>query len=199
VRGKGSDQGERWSFGIWFALVGVSAGTVASFSLIGWTFTQGLYDGGNGTEPLEFESETVILEAESPEGEGIAGELEGLVEPGTEPDVAASPAEPRAGRVSEAVEILPDTPAETTPPEEHHEVEEAGPPHLVPVDEGDDGGCDPDEEGEDPDGDPGEDPDGGPGEDLDGREDPDLQLLLEALDVDLYPDLELDLDLDLLN
>lgn len=188
MRGKGSDQGGRWSFGIWFALVGVSAGTVASFSLIGWTFTQGLYDGGNGTEPLEFESETVILEAETPEDEGLAGgdELEGLVEPGTEPQVAASPAEPRTGRVSEAVEELPEPPAETTPPEEHHEVDETGPPQLIPVDEGD-GGCD---EAEDPDDGLGQGP---------WLEDPHLDLLLEGLDVDLVPGLEFDLDLGVLN
>jgi hypothetical protein len=192
VRGKGSDQGGRWSVGIWFALVGVSAGTVASFSLIGWTFTQGLYDGGNGTEPLEFESETVILEAETPEGEGIAGgdELEGLIEPGTEPEMAASPAEPRTGRVSEAVEDVPDTPAPTTPPEEQHEVEETGPPQLIPVDEGDDG-CD--------EGDGAEDPDGGLGEDREWLEDPSLDHLLDELDAGLHPGLELDLDLDLLN
>ena len=104
MRGKRNDQGGRWPLGIWFALVGMSAGTVASFSLIGWTFTRGLYVGG-GAEPLEYESETVILEAEVTTGpEGIAGgdAPEGLIEPGAVPEFAASPAEPRAERMPEA-------------------------------------------------------------------------------------------------
>jgi hypothetical protein len=125
--------------------VGVSAGTVASFSLIGWTFTRGLYDGGNGTEPLEFDSETVIIEAEETP-EGVAGgddELEGLVEPDSEPDVAASPVEPRAELVQDGDEDAPEAPGDD-PAEERTESEETEPPQLVPVDE-EDGDCGHDE------------------------------------------------------
>lgn len=145
MRGNGSDQGGRWSVGLWLALVGVSAGTVASFSLIGWTFTRDLYDGGRGTEPLEFHSETVIIEAEeTPEGvAGGDGELEGLVEPDSEPNVAASPAEPRAELVQDGAEDASEPPADE-PTDARPESEETEPPQLVPVGE-DDGECDRDE------------------------------------------------------
>nr|BFF23008.1 hypothetical protein GCM10025732_09730 [Glycomyces mayteni] len=86
--------------GIWFALVGISAGTVASFAMVGWTFTRGLYTGADGVEPVEIESGTVIIEGDEPpatpgEIEGIAGAEPvpgGLAEPGegVEP-VAAEP------------------------------------------------------------------------------------------------------------
>jgi hypothetical protein len=193
VRGKGTDQGGRWSVGIWFALVGVSAGTVASFSLIGWTFTQGLYDGDGGAEPLEFHSETVVIEAgETPAPEGVAGgdELDGLIEPGSEPDAAASPAEPRAERVQEDAEDAPEAPAETPgdarPEEQQHEVEETEPPQLVPVDEDEhDGDC--------------EDEFRWP-ETLHALEVPILLPLIEATDVDLDldPTSAIALELDLL-
>ncbi|HEX2143477.1 MAG TPA: hypothetical protein VHG10_03115 [Glycomyces sp.] len=141
MRGTGSDQGGHWPVGLWLALVGMSAGTVASFSLIGWTFTRGLYVDAPSREPLGYESETVILEAEeTPEPAGGAGSdgLEGLAEPGKGPEIAASPAEPRAERVPESVEHDHEASAEE-PREERAEIETTEPPQLVPVNEG---GCD---------------------------------------------------------
>jgi hypothetical protein len=154
VRGKGSDQGTRWPVGIWFALVGVSAGTVASFAMVGWTFTRGLYTGGDAVEPVEIESGTVVIEGEEPaltpgEIEGIAGGdpvPDGLAEPGA--GIDPEPAEPRAEPLSGG-----DPEDDPGPP-----VEEAGesggggqsePPRLVPVGEGDP--CSPEESAEDPD------------------------------------------------
>jgi hypothetical protein len=178
-------------------LVGVSAGTVASFSLIGWTFTRGLYDGGNGTVPLEFHPETVIIEAEeTPEGAaGGDDELEGLVEPGTEPNVAASPAEPRAERVQDGDVDVPEAPVEV-PTEERAEerAEESGPPQLVPVDEGEDP-CDLDEAPVWPEAGEYVDPvlrllDG----EADGYGDAVLRLLSAAPEVDLGEASEADLD-----
>lgn len=145
MRGKGNDQGGHWPVGIWFAMVGVSAGTVASFALIGWTFARGL-DGGDGAEPLDYDSETVVIEAEeTPDSEGIAGGdddgQEGLVEPGAEPQIAASAAEPQAGRIAESGDDArhhADEPRGDEPAPEGSE-----PPQLVPVDEDeDDGDCD---------------------------------------------------------
>jgi hypothetical protein len=149
VRGRGSDQGGRWPVGLWFALVGMSAGSVTSFALIGWTFTRSLYGGGDAAEPLAFESGTVVIEAEEPVEEA------GLDEPAppggnSEPDPA--PAEPQAepvaddgpGRSSGEPEAAaePEEPEEPDAPVEHGEVVD---PELVPVEE-DDRWCPPDEE-----------------------------------------------------
>jgi hypothetical protein len=179
VRGRRNDQGGRWPLGIWFALVGMSAGTVASFSLIGWTFTRGL-DNGGGAQPLEYESETVILEAEPTTGpEGAAGGAvpEGLFEPGAVPEFAASPAEPRAERMPEA----DDGNAPAHAPREHEpESAEPEPPQLVPVDEGDGGG----EEALEPGGEP-DDPDWDGDRDHDDRVDLHLDLVLEEIGLDL--------------
>jgi hypothetical protein len=131
--GAGNDQGGRWPVGIWFALVGVSAGTVASFALIGWTFARELYGGGDGAEPLHYEPETVVIEAdETPAPAGAAGADEeplGPEEPGAEPQLVASPAEPRAERIAEG----------DTPPRETLVLvpQETDPPQLVPVEEHD--------------------------------------------------------------
>ncbi|MCC3764732.1 hypothetical protein K3N28_16870 [Glycomyces sp. TRM65418] len=222
MRCKGSDQGGRWPVGIWFALVGMSAGTVGSFSLIGWTFAQGLYDGESGAEPLEFDPGTVVIEAEEPpvdepEDEGLAGGddgLDGLTEPGREPDTAASPAEPRTGRVeetAEAPEEVPEAPVEESR-EERHEAEATEPPHLVPVDEDeDDGDCGHDEAEHGPDGrhgdgstdesdggrgdEPTEDPDGAPAGGHVRHEDPYLSRLFGEIETEI----DIDLDLDLLD
>lgn len=152
MRGRGSDQGGRWPVGIWFALVGVSAGTVASFAMVGWTFTRGLYTGEDATAPVEIDSGTVVIEGEEPPAtpgiEGIAGGdpvPDGLAEPGA--GIDPEPAEPRA-------EPLPggDREAEPGPPVEesgeHEGDSESEPPRLVPV--GEDGPCSPEESEEDP-------------------------------------------------
>ncbi|WP_112136900.1 hypothetical protein [Glycomyces dulcitolivorans] len=157
MRGRGSDQGGRWPVGIWFALVGVSAGTVASFAMIGWTFTRGLYTGGDGAEPVEIESGTVVIEGEEPPAdpggiEGIAGGdpvPDGLAEPGA--GIDPEPAEPQAGP-------LPEPEDAPGPPVEESE-EEREPPQLVPVDE-DKPPCAPEESTGEPE-DPGHDWDGG--------------------------------------
>ncbi|RRR96020.1 hypothetical protein [Glycomyces terrestris] len=146
MRGRGSDLGGRWPVGIWFALVGVSAGTVASFAMLGWTFTRGLYTGGEADEPVQIDSGTVIIEGEEPPAEpgdveGLAGGdplPEGLAEPGA--GVDPEPAEPQA-------EPLPEPADEPGPPVESDPVEEGGeqsePPKLVPVEE--EPPCDPGE------------------------------------------------------
>lgn len=137
MRGRGNDQGGRWPVGIWFAMVGVSAGTVASFSLIGWTFARDLYGGGDGAEPLGYEPQTVVIEAEeTPEPIGVAGgddDPAEPAEPGPEPQIAVSPAEPRAER-------LQDDDIEAASVHDEPVLEESAPPQLVPVDE-DDGDC----------------------------------------------------------
>jgi hypothetical protein len=193
VRGRGSDQGGRWPVGIWFAMVGVSAGTVASFSLIGWTFARDLYGGGDGTEPLHYEPQTVVIEAdETPEPVGVAGGDDGPAgpaEPGPEPQIAVSPAEPQAERIVEA----DDTEDRRYEPEADPLPEESAPPQLVPVEE-DEGDCGREESGHEPgwepdwngDWDRGDDDDSG-GEDGGGNRDD-----REAHEIDL--DLEFDRD-----
>lgn len=159
MHGRGSDQGGRspvgrWPVGMWFALVGVSAGTVASFALVGWTFTRGLYTGPGTAEPFEFESGTVVIEAEEvPDaaggvGEGAAGGdeagLGGLVEPGGVAEIDPSAAEPQAERVPEADQEHSGEEPEGKPDEERGEADE-DPPELLPV-EDEDRGCGRDEE-----------------------------------------------------
>ncbi|MEU5154501.1 hypothetical protein [Glycomyces sp. NPDC021274] len=137
MRGRGNDQGGRWPVGIWFAMVGVSAGTVASFSLIGWTFARDLYGGGDGAEPLDYEPQTVVIEAdELPDPAGGAGG-DGPVgpadpDPGAEPQIGISAAEPRAERLQDA-EVEAFEPPEV--PQDDPAPEASAPPQLVPVGE----------------------------------------------------------------
>ncbi|MFG3338496.1 hypothetical protein [Glycomyces sp. NPDC048151] len=147
MRGRGSDQGGRWPVGIWFAMVGVSAGTVASFSLIGWTFAKDLYGGGDGAEPLDYDPQTVVIEAdETPDPAGVAGGDDSPVGPsgpsgpGPEPRIAVSAAEPQAERIVEAddAEAPPHEPSDERADEPVPE--QSTPPQLVPVD-GSDGDC----------------------------------------------------------
>ncbi|GAA2299454.1 hypothetical protein GCM10009853_064680 [Glycomyces scopariae] len=204
MRGRGSDQEGRWPVGIWFALVGVSAGTVASFALIGWTFTRGLYTADWAGDPVEIESGTVIIEGEEPPAD--PGGVDGLT--------GGEPAEPGAGIDPEPakpqVERLPEPEAEPGPPVEEaapseEPTEEAEPPRLVPVEQGEQP-C-PEESGEEP-----EDGDGGgdDGEDGDGWDRPDWdhghghdeeghwhQDHGTVPDLGLEPGLDLDRDLDL--
>jgi len=159
VHGRGSDQGGRWPVGIWFALVGISAGTVASFAMVGWTFTRGLYTGADGVEPVEIESGTVIIEGDEPpatpgEIEGIAGAEPvpgGLAEPGEGVEPVA--AEPQAELVQQHDREPEEAPG---PPVEEGGEEASEPPRLVPVDEDP---CGPEESGETPGGE--EEDDGG--------------------------------------
>ncbi len=151
MRSRGSDQGGHWPVGIWFALVGVSAGTVASFAMVGWTFTRGLYTGEDAAEPVEIEPGTIVIEGEEPpaspgEIEGIAGgdpAPDGLAEPGA--GIDPEPAQPRA-------EPLPGAGPDAGPgaPVEESGEEDPGsePPRLVPV--GEDDPCTPEESAEHP-------------------------------------------------
>lgn len=172
MSGTGNEQGGHWPVGIWFAMVGVSAGTVASFALIGWTFARGL-DDGDGAEPLEYGSETVVIEAEeTPDPEGIAGGddgQEGLVEPGAEPRIAASAAEPQAGPIAESGDGA--RPAADEPRGDEPAPGGSEPPQLVPIEEGD--GCGREEEADDADG------------EHDWAELPDLDLVLDQVDLEL--------------
>jgi hypothetical protein len=143
VRGRGSDQGGRWPVGLWFALVGVSGGTVASFALLGWAFTRGLYTGGSSAEPVEFQAGPVVIEAEEPaadpDAEGTG--QDGLAEPGSAAEVDPSPADPRAEPMPDtAVERPVEESAAPSAPEAPAEQGQAGPgdPELVPVEEDED-------------------------------------------------------------
>lgn len=159
MHGSGGEQGGRWPVGLWFALVGVSAGTVTSFALIGWTFTRSLYGGDETAEPLEFESGTVVIEAEEEPveeadgGEGAGPDTPG--EPGGTAGVDPSPAEPRTEPMADAgAERADEAPEEPEAPVEEggtgrDDAEEDG-PELVPIEE-DDPWCPPDIEVDVPD------------------------------------------------
>lgn len=196
MRGKGSDQGGHWPVGIWFAMVGVSAGTVAAFSLIGWTFAKALYGGGDGTEPLDYEPQTVVIEAETPDPAGAAGENAGPAGPGPEPRIAISPAaEPRAERIAEADDA--DSPRHQ--PDDGGALEAITPPQLVPVEEEDDP-CGPEESGEQTQGGGTEEPQRPDWDDDSFLDELDVDIELDRADVDLQldrADVDLDLDVDL--
>ncbi|WP_205324384.1 hypothetical protein [Glycomyces sp. YM15] len=198
MSGRGSDQGGRWPVGIWFAMVGVSAGTVASFSLIGWTFARNLYGGDDGTEPLHYEPQTVVIEAEkTPDPAGVAGGDEEPADPagpGPEPQIAVSPAEPQAERIVEA--DAADEPR--LEPEDEPVPEQSAPPRLVPVDEDD---CGREEGAEAPewydDWDVDWDHVRGDGDDRGGHGRDDLELYELDLDLEFDQDgIELDLELE---
>ncbi|THV41574.1 hypothetical protein [Glycomyces buryatensis] len=133
-----SDQGGRWPWGIWLALVGVSAGTVGSFAVVGWAFTSaaGLYDGSGGGAPLEWESETIVIEAEeAPPGGPSDGESPGAAgdsraEPGPEPSAAEPQVAPAPGRTETEPELRPESDPESD------SVTDAEPPQLIPIESG---------------------------------------------------------------
>lgn len=149
MRGRGSDLGGRWPVGLWLALVGMSAGTVASFGMVGWTFAMGLYGEEEAGPPLAFDSESVVIEAEEPpgddgpEGDGSdggssgtgvdLGDLELPVDPGGETANEPEPVEPQVSLVP--VETEDARVEERAPVEESAPIEEAEPPKLVPVEE----------------------------------------------------------------
>lgn len=119
-----TDRASRWPWGVWFALVGVSAGTVASFALVGWAFVAAT--GPN--EAIEAApvpaDETVVLEA-APEAE----EPEPPAGPAVEPPLVS---EPEAERVPDPdLEPAAAPEAEADRPEESGGAEEE--PRLVPL------------------------------------------------------------------
>lgn len=140
MRVEGSDQGGRWPVGLWFALVGMSAGTVASFAAVGWTFTSGLYDDEPAVAlPPNVEPGTVVIEADesaATSGEDPPGPVP--TGPETEPIAGPGTVEPRSEPVREdpvLEPVAPPPPAEREEErgEEHAEVED--PPRLVPIEE----------------------------------------------------------------
>jgi hypothetical protein len=123
VRRRGSDQVGRWPWEVWFALVGVSAGTVASFAGVGWAFLHaaGLVGGTGEATPLSWGHEEVVIEAE----EDLEGEStpEDQAEPSTtvrrEPEPEVAPIEEETTPAEPSLEPIP--------------VAEAVEPQLVPV------------------------------------------------------------------
>lgn len=86
----GSDRAGRWPWGVWFALVGVSAGTVASFASVGWAFlwAADLGDETDGVEPVRWDRESVVIEA-APETEATTTPEDEA--PATEPPAVSAP------------------------------------------------------------------------------------------------------------
>ncbi len=138
MRRKGSDQVGRWPWGVWLALVGVSAGTVASFAAVGWAFMHaaGLVEESGAAHPLAWDRDGVVIEAErtteggqeAEDAEPTAGALSA-----PEPEAATvtaeeerqPSAEPRPERPAEASpQLMPTEP----PPSKAEE------PALVPLD-----------------------------------------------------------------
>ncbi|WP_026923328.1 hypothetical protein [Glycomyces arizonensis] len=140
MRRRGSDQVGRWPWGVWLALVGVSAGTVASFAAVGWAFlyATGPSEGSGDAEPLAWDQDRVVIEPEETPGDtsapgGAEPTAEALSAP--EPEAAtvpveSAPDEPEPEHVAEAAEVDPRlVPVEPEPP-----VEEAGEERmLVPI------------------------------------------------------------------
>ncbi|HEU5128638.1 MAG TPA: hypothetical protein VFU12_11670 [Glycomyces sp.] len=150
MRRRGSDQVGRWPWGVWLALVGVSAGTVASFAGVGWAFLHaaGIAEDAGEAAPLAWDQDEVVIEAEEPP-DGDRGSESGSAAEGTEPSTkvlwepepeAATPEEPTApsGPVleptpetaEEAPQLVPVEPDAAEPEEERA---------LVPIEPPDDG------------------------------------------------------------
>lgn len=121
MRRKGSDQVGRWPWGVWFALVGVSAGTVASFAAVGWAFLYavGPAAGEGDSDPLAWDRDRVVIEAEETAG-------------GPEDPSGSGGAEPSAGELS-APEPEAATAEETPTPGPEPERPAESDPRLVPV------------------------------------------------------------------
>ncbi|GAB3647618.1 hypothetical protein [Glycomyces tarimensis] len=141
MRQKGSDQVGRWPWGVWFALVGVSTGTVASFAAVGWAFLSatGLHGGVDTAAPPDRGQGEIVIEAEltadpesSPEG----------TEPTTEAESVPVPQLERV-RVEAETEAAPEPEPEPRPHPVEPEPElatESEDPKLVPAEE--DWNCD---------------------------------------------------------
>ncbi|WP_026931516.1 hypothetical protein [Glycomyces tenuis] len=119
MRRRGSDQVGRWPWEVWLALVGASAGTVASFAAVGWVFLHAVGADGDA-EALAWDQDRVVIEAEETTG----GEPE-------EPS-ASEGAEPSAETLS-APEPEAATVEETPPAEPEPERSAEEEPRLVPV------------------------------------------------------------------
>ncbi|MCH7229519.1 hypothetical protein L0U85_01380 [Glycomyces sp. L485] len=120
MRHEGSDQVGRWPWGVWLALVGVSAGTVASFAAVGWVFLSAdLYRGTDAAGPPKRAEDQVVIEAEeTPVPEPGPG--------GSEPTTQALSAPvPEAAPVGNQAEPIPERAGEV-PAED---------PRLVPVED----------------------------------------------------------------
>ncbi|GAB3996237.1 hypothetical protein GCM10029992_15720 [Glycomyces albus] len=115
------------ALGVWFALVGVSAGTVASFALVGWAFVSASEpDGATGVAGApDWAEETVVLEA-TPEPASVPRPDASA----DRPRVAGPATEQDPGPVPEA-SPEPEAESEAGRPEESSGSEEE--PRLVPL------------------------------------------------------------------
>lgn len=134
MRRKGSDQVGRWPWGVWLALVGVSAGTVASFAAVGWAFmhTVGLVEESGDARPFAWDRDGVVIEAEKTTEDDREAED---AEPTSEAPSAPEP-EAATATVEERPSAEPERPAEAPPllmPTEPPP-SEAEAPALVPLD-----------------------------------------------------------------
>ncbi len=128
MRRRGSDQVGRWPWGVWLALVGVSAGTVASFAGVGWAFLHaaGITEDTGEAAPIAWDQDEVVIEAEE-DPDGDRESESGPATEGTEPSTTVL-WEPEPEAATAAEETAPDEPVlERTP-----EAAEAA-PQLVPV------------------------------------------------------------------
>lgn len=142
------DRASRWPWGVWFALVGVSAGTVASFALVGWVFVSASGQGGasGAAGAPGWADEAVVLEATpgaTPEAASVPRpdpsvdrprvngpeaerETDPVLEASSEPEPGPEP-ETEAGRLEESGESGEDprlVPLQPLPPlEERQECE----------------------------------------------------------------------------
>ena len=139
MRYEGSDQVGRWPWGVWLALVGVSAGTVASFAAVGWAFLSaaGAYDAGtDSAAPPGWVQDDVVIEAEpTPEPGAVATGPEPTTEASSVPEPEVEPAEPET-REPVLAPVPERAPAEPDEPEDPTE-SESDPPKLVPIEEED--------------------------------------------------------------
>ncbi|WP_199042340.1 hypothetical protein [Glycomyces salinus] len=123
------DRASRWPWGVWFALVGVSAGTVASFALVGWVFVSasGPGEATGAAGATGWAEETVVLEA-TPEAWSVP-----RPEPSADrPQMTGPAAELDPGPARESSpEPDPEPEAEAVRPEESDGSEDD--PRLVPL------------------------------------------------------------------
>ncbi|WP_100445087.1 hypothetical protein [Glycomyces xiaoerkulensis] len=133
-----------WPLGAWFALVGVSAGTVAMFAAVAWAFTDatGLYEGSEAAGPPGWAVEDpMVIDAESapsptpdsptgrapgggagePRVEPLGGERTGEP-PESDPATGHGPSEEPAAPTAPTEEASSSSPADGPVEEEPHPV-----------------------------------------------------------------------------
>ncbi|GAB3226461.1 hypothetical protein GCM10027447_16660 [Glycomyces halotolerans] len=100
---EGSDREVKWPPGAWLALVGVSAGTVASFAGIGWAFmhSAGFYDDPEAGDPAAWPQESVVIEGGPGDPPGPDRD-EPTSEPSERPEGGGGASVPRAEKIRTA-------------------------------------------------------------------------------------------------